>query len=198
MAGRGLPALPWNACQPGRRLRIYHSDSLIIFWRVQVQRQTGVVEGALGNGAGRLFQKIVQGVRVGLLHLFKGATGKENRMPAMAVEHRLANRFGMVAMKRQQFTQGFRSQVRLVAQHDGPRIQSASPTIPIRRAHDGTEHAAFGLRIFNAMRRREFQPGQFHGKPCIIGPMDDGDLFGTEGLPLMDDMANDARVTPGQ
>lgn len=82
-------------------------------------------------------------------------------MSMMSAAHRLANLVRFPGPKIKQVLQCFKTQLRLIAQHYEKMGKLRIPARPIRRALNGTEHAAVRLRIYDPVCLREMQPVQF-------------------------------------
>src|ERR1039458_1476425 len=170
----------------------------VIFRRIQVKRQTGIIYDMSDAAATRKFQKIFQRARAGAFQGFKRGTRQNNRMRGVSAKHWLANGIQILPPTIQQHAQCFSPQMRLVAKCNCPACDVRLPAAPSRCAHNGTEHAALRARVFDSVRFWKIQTVQFRRERRIIGPQHDGDLRRTQFMPLRNQMANDRHVTPRQ
>ena len=126
------------------------------------------------------------------------AAGKQYRMPAMAPLSGQADGLRMRGAELEQALQGFAAHVRLIAQSDGPVCQSVFPSAPLRRALNGTEHAALRSRVPDTIRWRHTQACELGLQTSSAPGADDGDLLSPQRIPLLKQVADDGGCAPRQ
>ena len=89
-------------------------------------------------------------------------------------------------------------QVRLISQYDGPMRQGRAPPGPASSALDGTEHAATGIWIYDAVRYRKQQAVQLEGQSRILWSADDRNLLCAKTQPHRYQMSEHRCRTPRQ
>jgi len=86
------------------------------------------------------------------------ALRQQHRMAATSISKRLTNFFRMLRAELQKLPNGFRSQMRLIAENDRPMCQLATPVKPRSRTLNRTEHAAVRIGIGDFIFFREAKP----------------------------------------
>src|SRR5439155_21492306 len=116
----------------------------------------------------------------------KAQPGQRHRMAAMAALPGQADSFRMRSAEIDHGLEGVAAQMRLVSQRDGPVGQACFPPAPLRRALNGTEHAALWGSVPNTVCRRNAKAVEFGLHGPIARGADHRDLLSTQSLPLLD------------
>jgi ferredoxin len=114
-----------------------------------------------------------------LLQFREGPRRQQNRMPRVAAKFRLANGGGVAGVKLQQGPQRFQSQMRLVAQHNGPNGDFLFPAAPVGGAENAVESKCSSVIVRPKMAMAVFAnkyPDNVAGKYYVDGQCIDCDL----------------------
>ena len=124
--------------------------------------------------------------------------GQEDGVAPVAVAGGLAGFGGVSGAEGEESPQSLRQQVRLISEHNRIASKRGLPTRPTGGALNGTEHAARGSWIIDAVLSREAEAVQLGLEGLVAGSANHGDLFRSQGLPLLDQMGEHGRAAPGQ